>query len=164
MTFSNQRHPQRREYNILMETYPSIKEGHADLCHIIWPWAADLGDLRTGGVTFNVRCRDVWLFVHGDFMFLSNVMGHLGPTCHMSSLWCLEFHVPSVDRKNETSIFGSMLRSEEPPRHLRSRTHLVDMAATYAKERKSLLPLTLTLREHFSLERRPLLTPHPNKI
>jgi len=41
MTLANQRQPQRREYNILMATYPSTENGHAELCEMVEPRAGD---------------------------------------------------------------------------------------------------------------------------
>jgi len=164
MTMANQRRPQRREYSILMATYPSTKDGHAELCEMIGPWAADLDELLASGVTVDGHRRAVRFFLNGDFMFLSNVIRHLGPTCHMSCLWCLAVRVPSDTSKVEAATYGSMQLSAELPRELRSRKHLEDMASTYSSEGNSSLPLPLTLGEHFSIERRPLLFPYPHQI
>jgi len=74
ITVANQRQPQRREYSILMATYPSTKDGHAELCEMVGPWAADLDELLASGVNVNGRRRAVRVLLNGDFMFLSNVI------------------------------------------------------------------------------------------
>jgi len=57
-----------------------------------------------------------------------------------------------------------MQLSAELPRELRSRKHLEKLASTYSSEGNSSLPPPLTLGEHCSIERRPLLFPYPNQI
>eukprot|EP00170_Pyropia_yezoensis_P003414 contig_14272_g3421 len=164
LTVTNQPTPQRRQNSLLLATYPCIKDGPEEVNSMIGPWVGDLWELLSNGVTVSGRKRAVRLLMNGDSAFLSTFFGHKGASSHMSCLSRQEVRRPSANSSAEADLFGSMQRVQERPRALRTLAHALKMMVDYADGANETLPVPHRLKEHLSIESRPVFPVAPDAL
>eukprot|EP00170_Pyropia_yezoensis_P000964 contig_4505_g967 len=164
LTVANQPTPQRRQNSLLLATYPCIKDGPEEVNSMIGPWVGDLWELLSSGVTVSGRRRAVRLLMNGDFAFLSTFCGHKGASSHMSCLWRQKVRRPSANSSAEAEQLSSMQRVQERTRALRTLAHALRMMVDCADGGYETLPAPHRLKEHLSIERRPVFPVAPDAL
>ena len=85
---ANQPRPSSVGNSIALGVFPCKTDDHAALRSICAVWFADLEELRANGLNVRGERRRVRVIMTGDYLWMSTMSGHDGPSCQRPCLWC----------------------------------------------------------------------------
>jgi len=103
---ANQPHPASVGNSIVFGIFPCKTDDYAALESICAVWLADIEELRANRLQVRVRQRSGCLIMTGDFLWLSMMSGHDGPSCCRPSLWCTALAWPTAKNAAAVQNFG----------------------------------------------------------
>lgn len=161
---TNQERPCSRGNSILFGVFPCTKDDHEALSTMAAVYMPDIDELRCAGVEVGGERRAVRLILTGDFNFTSTWLGHMGASSRMPCLQCTAMRRRT--KKNGTLVdkYGDMQAGSRARGMPRTREHLERMAAAYAEACNAELAKPLSLAEHLSIERCPLIILDPSHV
>lgn len=124
----------------------------------------DINGLRLAGLHVNGLRRAVRLILTGDYSFLTAWCGHLGASSRMPCLECTAMRRRTATNGELVDKYGDMQAGSRAGGTLRTGDQFAKMAAAYATGNNDTLPVRLTLEQHLSIERRPLMVIPPDNI
>ena len=158
----NQAAPNRVGNTLLLAVVcPCEKEKYEDVAAMLRPHRAADHDLLGRGVIIGGQRRAACIFLTGDNLGITTVIGHKGPNASLPCPTCLATKLPTKAHLALDLAFGSMqdLCCTHPPRHS---SHLVEMGAALTTGGRTAAELGLSV--HLSIERPPLVIVDPRKI
>lgn len=164
LSILNQEHPCSRGNTILYGVFPSKKDDHDALSRMADVYVPDIDALRMDGVEVSGERRAVRLILTGDYSFVTLWCGHMGASSRMPCLYCTAMRCRTARNGLLVDKYGDMQAGSKARGAPRTRQHLEKMAEAYQDGDNASRGTPLSLKEHLSIERRPLLILDPSHI
>lgn len=124
----------------------------------------DIDSLRLTGVLIRGGRRAVRLIITGDFNFMSTWLGHMGASSRMPCKQCTVMRRRTKKIGDLVARYGCMQDGSRARGELQTRQQLQDMSAAFSVASNADCPEPLSLEEHLSIERCPLMVVDPSRI
>jgi len=161
---ANQPHPASVGNSIVLGVFPCKTDDYEALESICAVWLADIEELRANGLRVRGRQRSVCLIMTGDFLWMSMMSGHDGPSCRRPCLWCTALAWPTAKNAAEVQKFGCTQDGSRCNGRRRTARHAERMREAYANGDNKTRPTPLSPWRHLSIVRSPLLIIDPSDI
>jgi len=157
----NQAAPNRLGNTLLVAVCPCEKDKYEDVASMIRPYRAAVKYLLRGDVIVGRQRRAARIFLTGDNLGITTVIGHKGPNDSRPRPTCLAAELPTKAHVALDLEFGAMqdLCCTDPPHHS---SHLVEKGAALTTGGRMAAELGLSV--HLSIERPQLVIVDPRRI
>jgi len=161
---ANLAHPASVGNSIILGVFPCKTDDYAALESICAVWLADIEALRTNGLRVRGQQRSFHLIMTGDFLWMSMMSGHDGPSCRRSCLWCTALAWPTAKNAAAVQKFGCTEDGSRCNGRRHPARHAARMRNAYANGYNKTCHTTLSPWRHLSIVRSPLLVIDPSDI
>lgn len=127
-------------------------------------YVPDIDALRKDGLEVLGERRAVRLVLMGDYSFVTLWCGHMGASSRMPCLHCTEMRDRTARNGLLVDKYGDMQAGSRARGNLRTREQMENIARAYQDGDNANRGTPLSLKEHLSIERRPLLIVDPSHI
>ena len=164
LVIANQPRPSSVGNSIVLGVFPCKTDDHAALRSICAVWLADLEELRANGLNVRGERRRVRVIMTGDYLWMSTMSGHDGPSCQRPCLWCTALAWRTSQNGAEVEKYGCTQDGSRCSGRPRTARHATRMKEIYRDGDKKSRPTTLLPHWHLYIVRSPLMVFSPADI
>jgi len=161
---ANQPRPSSVGNSIALGVFPCKTDDHAALRSICAVWFADLEELRANGLNVRGERRRVRVIMTGDYLWMSTMSGHDGPSCQRPCLWCTALAWRTSQNGAEVEKSGCKQDGSRCSGRPRTARHATRMTEIYRDGDNKSRPTPLLPHRHLSIVRSPLMVFSPADI
>lgn len=164
LSILNQEKPCSRGNTLLYGVFPCEKDDHDAISRMADVYVPGIDELRKRGVVVSGARRAVRLILTGDYGFVNLWLGHKGASSPMPCLYCAAMRRCTARNGLLVDKYGDMQPGSKARGTLRTHREFEKMAESYRDCSNSSRGAPLTLKQHVSIVRRPLLIIDPSHI